>query len=125
VSIPGNAACRLDSARLDGSSNSKLSRLPFFTHNTSTNDHIRKQYKISLNNFINLKFENSKCQEQHHVHCRHRVLAQVAANVCVTHGHLRTTSDKQQQTSEMAVNLIFKQYGMRLPGLWGVTLGVL
>lgn len=118
--IPGNAACRLDQARLDGSSNSKLSRLPFFTHNTSTNDYIRKQYKISLNSFINLKFENSKCQDQHHVQHRHRVLAQVAASVYVTHGHLRTTSDKQQQIREMAGNLIFEQYGMRVSKMWSV-----
>lgn len=50
------------------------------------------------------------------------MLAQVAANVYVTHGHLRTTSDKQQKIKEMAVNLIFEQYGMRLPGLWSVRL---
>lgn len=123
MSIPGNVACRLDSLRLDGSSNSKLSRLPFFTHNTSTNDHIRKQYQISLSNFINLKFENSKCQDLN-VHLHHLVFAQVIANVYVTHGHLRTTSDKQQQIREMAVNLIFEQYGVRLSGLWSVRLGV-
>jgi len=123
--IPGNAACPLDSARLNGLSNSKLSRLPFLTHNTSTNDHIRKQYKISLTDFINLKFENSRCQDPHHVQRHHRVLAQVAANIYVTHGHLRTTSDKQQRIREMAANLIFEQYGMRLSGLWSVRLGVL
>jgi hypothetical protein len=72
-----------------------------------------------------MKFENSKCQNPHHVQCRHRVLTQVAANVYVTHGQLRTTSDKQQQIKEMAVNLIFEQYGMRLSGLCSVRLGVL
>jgi len=123
--IPGNAACPLDSARLDRLSNSKLSRLPFFTHNTSTNDHIRKQYQISLIDFINLKFENSKCQDPHHVKRHHRVLTQVATNVYVTHGHLRTTSDKQQQIREMAANLIFEQYSVRLSRLWSVRLGVL
>jgi hypothetical protein len=34
------------------------------------------------------------------------------SNIYVIHGHLRTTSDRQQQITEMAVNLIFEQYGM-------------